>query len=80
MLCGCDPARLYPNYLADPIVLSLSNRQWVIQNYSLYEHELEFTSQLITDDIRNNSAWNQRYFVIANTTEFEQEVVQKEIE
>lgn len=36
--------------------------------------------QLLNDDVRNNSAWNQRYFVINNTTKFEQEIIDKEID
>jgi len=56
------------------------HRQWVIQTYSLWEDELTFVEKLITEDIRNNSAWNQRYFVVANTTEFNEEATQREIE
>ena len=55
-------------------------RQWVIQTFSLWSDELAFTSKLINEDIRNNSAWNQRYFVLANTTDLEGEPVQQEIE
>lgn len=29
-----------------------------------YENELAYVEKLITTDVRNNSAWNQRYFVI----------------
>lgn len=36
--------------------------------------------QLLNDDVRNNSAWNQRYFVISNTTKFEQEVIDREVD
>ena len=32
------------------------------------------------DDIRNNSAWNQRYFVIAHTTGFKDEIVERELD
>lgn len=31
------------------------------------EKELEFVENLISQDLRNNSAWNQRYFVINNS-------------
>lgn len=48
--------------------------------FSLYDKELEYVEQLINDDVRNNSAWNQRYFVISNTTKFEQEVIDREID
>lgn len=35
--------------------------------------------RLLNNDVRNNSAWNQRYFVISNTTKFEQEVIDREV-
>lgn len=35
--------------------------------------------ELIQEDIRNNSAWNQRYFVISRTTGFTEDVIKKEI-
>lgn len=31
---------------------------------SLYDNELAFVDRLISEDIRNNSAWNQRFFVL----------------
>lgn len=33
----------------------------------LFEKELAFVDNLISQDMRNNSAWNQRYFVINNS-------------
>lgn len=33
----------------------------------LMKNELDFVENLISQDIRNNSAWNQRYFVINNS-------------
>ncbi|KAL0130035.1 hypothetical protein PUN28_001966 [Cardiocondyla obscurior] len=56
------------------------HRQWCIQTFNLYDKELEYVEQLLNDDVRNNSAWNQRYFVISNTTKFEQEVIDREID
>jgi len=47
--------------------------------FSLWEGELDYISQLITEDVRNNSAWNQRYFVITNTTGFTDDVITSEI-
>lgn len=47
---------------------------------SLYGKELEYVEQLLNDDVRNNSAWNQRYFIISNTTKFEQEVIDREVD
>lgn len=35
--------------------------------------------KLLDDDVRNNSAWNQRFFVISNTTGFPEDIVKSEI-
>ena len=40
---------------------------------------MEYVDRLLEDDIRNNSAWNQRYFVITNTTGFTEEVIAREL-
>lgn len=43
-----------------------SHRQWVVRtvnNADLWGKELEFAHSLILKDPRNNSAWNQRWFV-----------------
>lgn len=42
------------------------------------EKELDFVDQLISEDMRNNSAWNQRYFVINNSNP-NADVVHKEL-
>lgn len=52
----------------------------VLFTYSLFDKELEYVEQLLEEDIRNNSAWNQRYFVISNTTKFEQSIIDREID
>lgn len=45
-----------------------SYRQWLVQRFNLWGEdagELEFTSRMILEgDVRNNSAWNHRWFVI----------------
>lgn len=41
---------------------------------------MEYVEQLLNEDVRNNSAWNQRYFVISNTTKFEPNVIDKEVD
>ncbi|KAD4384159.1 hypothetical protein R6Q59_011859 [Mikania micrantha] len=41
-----------------------SHRQWVLLNLGGWEDELAYCNELLEDDIFNNSAWNQRYFVI----------------
>lgn len=47
----------------------------VLQEYKLWDNELEFVENLLEEDVRNNSAWNQRHFVISHTTGFSDPVV-----
>ncbi len=56
------------------------HRQWLIKEFNQFDGELDYTEELIEDDIRNNSAWNQRYYVISNTTGFTDPVLNNEIE
>ena len=47
----------------------------------LFQNELEYVERLLEEDIRNNSAWNQRFFVLSNTNErIEGEILQRELE
>ncbi|TFL01666.1 protein prenylyltransferase [Pterulicium gracile] len=42
-------------------------RQWILSHFSdddLWRHELEFVDSMLRDDIRNNSAWHHRFFVL----------------
>jgi len=55
------------------------HRQWVIREFDLWDNELDYVDNLLREDLRNNSAWNQRYFVINNTTQFTDDVIEKEI-
>ncbi|KAG0209144.1 CAAX geranylgeranyltransferase alpha subunit [Mortierella sp. GBA30] len=61
-----------------------SYRQWVLSHFGLgpwWEEELRYIEELITVDIRNNSAWNQRYYVVTcGPKGLTEEVVQREIE
>lgn len=43
------------------------------------QYELNFVDNLISQDMRNNSAWNQRYFVI-NNSDPDSAVINKELE
>ena len=54
-------------------------RQWVLSEFGLWDGELSYITRLITEDVRNNSAWNQRYFVVVNTTGFNDDVIAQEI-
>lgn len=44
-----------------------SHRQWALQALGGWENELEYCRELLEVDIFNNSAWNQRYFVITKS-------------
>ncbi|XP_061367281.1 protein farnesyltransferase/geranylgeranyltransferase type-1 subunit alpha [Gastrolobium bilobum] len=44
-----------------------SHRQWVLQALGGWEDELNYCTELLETDIFNNSAWNQRYFVITRS-------------
>ncbi|XP_027340322.1 protein farnesyltransferase/geranylgeranyltransferase type-1 subunit alpha [Abrus precatorius] len=44
-----------------------SHRQWVLQALGGWEDELTYCTELLEEDIFNNSAWNQRYFVITRS-------------
>ena len=47
-----------------------SYRQWLVQHFCLWPSaeelgsEVPFVESLLIDDVRNNSAWNHRYFVL----------------
>lgn len=53
----------------------------MVETYELWNDnaELEYSQKLIDEDIRNNSAWNYRYFVVSSTTGLTPEVVDREI-
>lgn len=53
-------------------------RQWLVNDFNEFDEELDYTEELIDDDIRNNSAWNHRYYVIRNTTGFVDPVLDSE--
>jgi protein farnesyltransferase/geranylgeranyltransferase type-1 subunit alpha len=44
-----------------------SSRQWLIRTAgspALWEEEISFVNDMIAEDCRNNSAWNQRWFAV----------------
>lgn len=43
------------------------------------ENELNFVDTLISQDMRNNSAWNQRFFVV-NNSDPNPDIINKELE
>jgi protein farnesyltransferase/geranylgeranyltransferase type-1 subunit alpha len=44
-----------------------SHRQWVVKTFNLWDDEINFVKEMLDLDIRNNSAWNHRWFIITNT-------------
>lgn len=44
----------------------------------MYDNELQFIDRLLSADVRNNSAWNQRFFVLSHIG-FTPEVIRREL-
>lgn len=61
-----------------------SYRQWLVRRFDLWEKgELESTEEMLKTDIRNNSAWNHRWFVVFGRDENvieDQEILNREID
>ena len=66
-----------------------SYRQWLVQHFAMWPaeddlgHELVFTKNLLTADVRNNSAWNHRFFILfgrEDGTPVVERVFEREIE
>ncbi|RPA92146.1 protein prenylyltransferase [Choiromyces venosus 120613-1] len=59
-----------------------SYRQWLVRRFAAWAGEVEFVDGLLAADVRNNSAWNHRYFVIFGQQGEEgvgDEVVEREV-
>jgi len=39
-------------------------RQWLVKEFGAWEAELPLCEECIAEDVRNNSAWNHRFFVV----------------
>jgi protein farnesyltransferase/geranylgeranyltransferase type-1 subunit alpha len=52
-----------------------AHRQVLVQMYGAWEQELAYVEAMINRDVRNNSAWNQRAFLLkVRLREVEKEV------
>lgn len=60
--CAADdlPMRMLSRSLLSPQVL---------KHFSLWEGELEYIDALLEADVRNNSAWNQRHYVLRHSAD-----------
>ncbi|KAF8974143.1 CAAX geranylgeranyltransferase alpha subunit [Entomortierella lignicola] len=68
-----DAVRVELDFIAEALVEESKNyhawsyRQWVLAHFGhgpWWEEELSYVDELLKIDIRNNSAWNQRFFAI----------------
>lgn len=69
--CDCVGSRCHFGWSAPPHHVSgLFGllRQWALARFNMWDRELGFVEELLEDDVRNNSAWNHRWFVIESTT------------
>lgn len=57
-------------------------RQWLVRRFDLWDQgEIEFVDYLLQKDVRNNSAWNHRNFLVfGRQTEVADAVIDREIE
>ncbi len=46
----------------------------------MFDKELKYVTRLIKDDVRNNSAWNERYFVLSNSPNLTKENLELDIQ
>jgi protein farnesyltransferase/geranylgeranyltransferase type-1 subunit alpha len=58
-----------------------SYRQWVVKKFDLWNKDATYTDDLLVFDVRNNSAWNYRFYLIFNNpTAPSKELIDAEIE
>ncbi|KAL6709676.1 CAAX geranylgeranyltransferase alpha subunit [Coniothyrium glycines] len=61
-----------------------SYRQWLVKRFDLFDEpeELKWTHSMIAADVRNNSAWNHRYYLVVGGPggKPSQEIAKREIE
>lgn len=69
------PSRLTSKFIAADAIKNLS---YLDIAFSLYDNELAYIDKLLSVDVRNNSAWNQRFFVLKHLG-LTPEIIQREV-
>lgn len=44
-----------------------AHRQAIVKHFGLWQQELEVVNSILHEDVRNNSAWNQRFFILSES-------------
>ncbi|KAI9816992.1 MAG: CAAX geranylgeranyltransferase alpha subunit [Phylliscum demangeonii] len=60
-----------------------SYRQWLVRRFDLWDSEMHDIEALLTRDIRNNSAWNHRWFIVVGRgggAPVDGDIIRREIE
>lgn len=60
-----------------------SYRQWLVRRFNLFQDpaELRYIETLLGRDVRNNSAWNHRFFVVfGSATRPSEDVIKREVD
>lgn len=77
---GTSCAKLPGSHGREPDCQS-THRQWLVRRFNLWDSELGSVEELLVRDVRNNSAWNHRYFVIFGSgSPVTEEIIDREIE
>lgn len=61
---------------------TLQLRQWMVRRFGLFADPAELASveTLLGRDVRNNSAWNHRFFLVfGSTVKASDEVIKREV-
>lgn len=66
-------------FYSKQLIINNNNYYRCIKTFNLWDDELKYIESLLEQDVRNNSAWNQRYFFVKNRTKMTLEDREKEI-
>lgn len=68
----------HPNLQVNISDGAINSNSYLAPSFSLYDNELAYIDKLLSVDVRNNSAWNQRFFVLKHLG-LTPETVQREV-